>query len=88
MCNRAGGLRTRPVDCGNLGYAIVCHNYLGQALYYQIVGFDLKMSKVQLMRTEGRMIMVPFAEIRVLKISKDAQMFGGRLVMKNERPRR
>ena len=87
VCNCAGGVRTRPVDCGDPGYVIACHSHLGPALYYQVVGFDLKMRKVQLVGIEGRMIVVPFAEIRVLKSSQNAQMFGSRLVMKNERLR-
>ena len=87
VCNRAGGVMTRPVDRGDLGYVVACHNYLGPALYYQVVGFDAEMSKVQLVGIEGSMIVVPFAEIRVLKSSQNAQMFGGRLVMKNERLR-
>ena len=46
MCNRAGGMRMRPVDRGDLGYVIAFHNYLGHGLYYQVVGFDAEMSKV------------------------------------------
>ena len=87
VCSRAGGVRTRPVDRGDLGYAIACNNYLGPTLYYQAVGFDAEMSKVQLVGIKGSMIVVPFAEICVLNISQNIQMFGSWLVMKNERLR-
>ena len=81
-----GGVSTRPVSNSNVGDTIARYSNLGLLTYFQVVGFEMYFLNVWLMGIDERGVVVLYAEVFVVKRSRNAKMFDSQLLMKNLRP--